>query len=195
MNVYNTDHTHYFRLPSETVLMTKGSQKYIQLFNSHGPYLKYRFQLCWEHLTGGCRFGERCSFIHCVSMSGVEVTDVHYNAPEATQQMHAPGSVLNVFFPNTSTESDSIPTEAIAVTQGSISATSPETSGWRRPHHCAHFLFNHLCTRGSLCNFIHVVVGKCSMRAVPQHLIPAGSEYMAQGDQNGTEGAYVAQME
>jgi hypothetical protein len=171
MNAYNADHTHYFRIPSESILVTKGSQKYIQLYNAHGPYTKYRFQLCWENLAGGCRFKERCSFIHSVpGTSNYDVTDVHYNAEDATHATHPAGYALRVYVPNSQTTFEDIPSDMLYCTQGSVFALNNlHNPSARRAQHCAHFYLNHVCTRGSMCNFIHSMAKASLMQASRTH--------------------------
>eukprot|EP00760_Papus_ankaliazontas_P014586 PhM_4_TR16108/c0_g1_i1/m.28590 len=228
MCAYNADHTHYFRVPSECVIITRGSQKYIELFNAHGPYTKYRFQLCWDNLTGTCRFKDMCSFIHCTSLTSSEVTDVHYKLEDVAHAVHDAGTTLRVYKPNSCMTYDEIPSDLIYVTQGSQLAfeaqneennnsnknesstatseaspltpttdVSPNASSMpvvgptpliiqpsdapvttsnisnpqhvlgkkpslaeRRAQHCAHFYLNNVCTRGSKCNFIHIVMNR-----------------------------------
>eukprot|EP00759_Apiculatamorpha_spiralis_P014285 PhF_6_TR21007/c2_g1_i2/m.30175 len=154
--VYNADQTHHFVLPSETVEVTAGSEKYCKIYASHGTYMKYRFQLCWERLQGTCPFGRRCSFIHCVDLSRAEMTDVHYNnnTSNTTTPRHPAGVSVQVFHPNSTCEHSVVDSGSILQTQGSFYALAHP--GARRPQHCVHFMDHGMCTRGSYCNFIHV---------------------------------------
>jgi hypothetical protein len=164
VKAYNADHTHFYTIPSEHILVTKGSTKYIALHNAHGPYTKYRFQLCWENLAGGCRFKDQCSFIHSMATTdNIEVTDVHYGGSESTSAQqhptHPAGWTLSVFLPNSQSTCETIPSEFLFYTQGSIAALNNllYNPGARRAQHCAHFYLNNMCTRGSMCNFVHAM--------------------------------------
>eukprot|EP00759_Apiculatamorpha_spiralis_P032896 PhF_6_TR3418/c1_g1_i2/m.4950 len=254
---YNASQTHYFEIPSENIVVTQGSEKYIYLYNIHGPYLKYKFQICTENEEGcsreggeggmitTCRFGNRCMFIHCLPsttttatpereppkhqsskpMSSppltspppptkvvvvvdtkvqqsttsteeedpnkVHVTDVHYDSPSSEQPGQPtlpPGFFVDVYLPHQrrSRRSDSYvrhESHKLLVTKGSekcmqayqegLTSGGPKSdrgggkntsSSSLTPsitaEHCAHFYLNKFCTRGSTCNFVHVLSTK-----------------------------------
>eukprot|EP00759_Apiculatamorpha_spiralis_P040513 PhF_6_TR39063/c1_g1_i1/m.58458 len=65
LKAYSSDHELIYRVPSEHISLTKGSEKYIRLHNQYGPNTRYQFQMCSEYQARTCKFKDRCSFIHC----------------------------------------------------------------------------------------------------------------------------------
>jgi hypothetical protein len=94
--------------------------------------------------------------------SDVEVCDVHYNDDGNTHQhiTHPPGWIMSVYLPNSQTTCEAIPSEFLFNTYGSVQALNNllyYSTRPRRAQHCAHFFLNNVCTRGSMCNFIHAM--------------------------------------
>lgn len=119
-----------------------------------------RLVLCKNYLSGrprSCKIKGSCRFVHAdVDRDTLPSYSIHVkyawrSQDECTYERLPPGDLVSVSAPNDMPPLEYIPSEQILVTEGALSRHRSTFVS-----HCAHYLYNRLCTRGTGCYFIHV---------------------------------------
>jgi hypothetical protein len=157
-SVYDARLTHYFEIPSEWVVPTYGSVRYIEHFNEAGPYSRFRFQLCHNFLNGCCAKGFNCTYIHALQLPPSH--EIHLLGVDAYPRLPA-GLSLLIHMPGSAGAPQMFPSQSVIRTLGSerlyADIVGNEHGTFVHPQHCAHFLFKKMCNRGPACAFIHTL--------------------------------------
>ena len=106
-----------------------------------------------------CSMGSGCKFVHVdVQVERLTKHPIHVNyawrEPSLVTYQRLPaGETLEIMAPNNRPPIESVASENILVTRGSM---------LRKEHtgplsYCAHYYYNRMCNRGERCNFIHAV--------------------------------------
>lgn len=157
--VYDGHLTQVYQVPSENVVPTHGAIRYVEHYNSCGPYTRYRFQICHNYLCGRCTKGVSCTYVHVNSLPPSTMIHV-YGVRD--YEMMPPGVTLFVHCPHSSAAPQMIPSQQLIRTEGAASMIQAVMSGTpssvQRPQHCAHYQYKKVCNRGYSCNFIHSLI-------------------------------------
>jgi len=149
-----------FEIPSEWVVPTHGSVRYVEHYNETGPYSRFRFQLCQNFLNRCCNKGFNCTYVHTRQLPLPR--SIHVQGVD-TYEMLPPGLQLFVHMPGSADESNLqvVPSEFVIRTLGServyADVIEQKSGNCIRPQHCAHFLYKKVCNRGAECAFVHVL--------------------------------------
>lgn len=175
---YDFDRRYYYKLPSETIFPTVGSENFVVLFNEHGPNFRAKYILC-RNLTVDkvCELGANCSDIHCIEqdLSKFCKTDTHHwEEPHVSRYPRLPhGMSVRVYAQNSGDLYDDYPSDKVLLTAGSqqyVEAYQQEGNQIptrKKMQHCAHFRMNKLCRQGPSCRFIHVPVAGDDVQPSP----------------------------
>ncbi|KAG5464633.1 hypothetical protein LSCM4_00073 [Leishmania orientalis] len=163
---YTPDMNVYYDIPSEFIYQTKGSDRYVELFNDNGDNFKDKCRLC-PHLQsrGMCEHNEQCDDIHCA------VADLdqfpHIATHRATREAviryeHMPQElIVRVYQPNTPGDGTDFNGDDVLRTAGATQYEDAYRQAGGIPalkmQHCAHFQTKKLCRMGDGCRFLHVV--------------------------------------
>ena len=155
--LYDAALTKHFDVPSQDVVVTHGAVRYAEHFNEHGPYSKFRFQLCSKFLNKICSKGAACTYIHASKLP--QGSDLHVLGGKGYEMMPA-GVNMYVYKPNDQATPQTLASELLLKTVGAQAVMdtilgNTTTTTVQRPQHCAHFQFRKVCNRGGKCNFIH----------------------------------------
>ncbi|KAK7196696.1 zinc finger protein family member [Novymonas esmeraldas] len=163
---YTPDMDVYYDIPSEFIYQTKGSDRYVELFNDNGDNFKDKCRLCPNLQSRGmCDKNELCDDIHCA------VADLdqfpHIATHRATREAvahyeHMPRAlVVRVYQPNTPGDGMDFRGDDVLRTAGATQYEDAyrQTGGIPalKMQHCAHFQTKKLCRMGDGCRFLHVV--------------------------------------
>lgn len=158
-DVYDGHLTQHFEVPSQDVIPTHGSVRYVEHFNECGPYSRFRFQICHNFTTGRCNKGGSCTYIHVAALPQSSVIHVQGCAD---YEMLPPGATFFLHSPHSKATPQMVRSEYLIQTQGSLllmeSIMGGKQSPIQRPQHCAHFQYKRVCNRGYNCNFIHSII-------------------------------------
>ncbi|CUF36667.1 Hypothetical protein, putative, partial [Bodo saltans] len=153
LTVYDTEMTHCFTVPQDRIAFAPT------------PANKDRqLCLCPQYSNSGfCPQGEACTEVHA-NVEGLEKMTIHINyawksAESVSYARLNPGETLSVLAPNNRPPLETLESELVLVTKGSLSRQQdPAANPPARPlSHCAHYYFNRICNRGEQCSFIHAV--------------------------------------
>ncbi|CAM43837.2 conserved hypothetical protein [Leishmania braziliensis MHOM/BR/75/M2904] len=163
---YTPDMNVYYDIPSEFIYQTKGSDRYVELFNDNGDNFKDKCRLCPNLQSHGmCDDNEHCDDIHCA------VADLdqfpHIATHRATREAvvryeHMPQElIVRVYQPNTPGDGMDFNGDDVLRTAGATQYEDAyrQTGGVPalKMQHCAHFQTKKLCRMGDGCRFLHVV--------------------------------------
>ncbi|AYU83422.1 conserved hypothetical protein [Leishmania infantum JPCM5] len=163
---YTPDMNVYYDIPSEFIYQTKGSDRYVELFNDNGDNFKDKCRLCPNLQSHGiCDNNEQCDDIHCA------VADLdqfpHIATHRATKEAVAryehmpPELIVRVYQPNTPGDGMDFNGDDVLRTAGATQYEDAykQTGGIPalKMQHCAHFQTKKLCRMGDGCRFLHVV--------------------------------------
>eukprot|EP00759_Apiculatamorpha_spiralis_P048090 PhF_6_TR43419/c3_g1_i1/m.66713 len=182
--VFNDERTHFIHLPSQYVLVTEGSNRYLNCGNTE--QMAPRFVLCRHILRDRlCPRGSTCNFIHGVLRAAegdpnYRRVEVHKN--DATEhggpryETLPPGAKMLIAYPGEERHVQ-IPSQNIYKTRGSELYHRVLPSGLppRIPQRCTHYQFKKMCHRGAECNFIHIAYDTSEpapMRQAPPSSVP-----------------------
>lgn len=162
---YTMDMNYYRKIPSEYIMITDGSEKFIDVFNDSGDNFKEKFFLCPDVSTErGCTRGAQCTNIHCVcgDLSQFESVRTHIaRADAADPYPRLPSDVEVLVFPPNGGDGVLFTGDKVLVTAGAreYEASFKQSKGVRkeRMQHCAHFQNNKMCREGERCRFLHVM--------------------------------------
>lgn len=164
---YTADMSAYYRIPSEYIIRTQGSDRYVELFNENGDNFKEKCMLCPTLMSKGCcEIGEKCELVHCClpDISKLPCIITHIAEAERVKQYeHLPTNVVvRVFQPNTGDGSEDYPGNDVLRTVGATQYEEAFNNEGGIPssmkmQHCAHFQSKKLCRLGKGCRFLHVV--------------------------------------
>jgi hypothetical protein len=159
VKTYDRGLTGFFEVPSEWVVPTHGSIRFIEHYNEVGPYSRFRFQLCHSFLSGRCTRGFDCTYIHAAQLPVPQ--EIHVQGVDIYERLPA-GVTFFIHIPSALKKPQMIPSEYIIRTEGSDRLFTDIVEGRRRsmnrPQHCAHFQFKKVCNLGANCSFIHSLV-------------------------------------
>lgn len=182
---YDPSQTHYLKVQSENIQVTKGSTDYIVSYNQHGENFKSKYVLCQQFMAndGQCEKGEMCTNLHCTekNLNRLGTTDnstsTHLNDPVLMQNVPRlpQGFRVRAFDQNSNATYRDYDGSQVLMTVGArllLRSTSDEHNQYnarRRMQQCAHFRLKSMCRLGESCRFLHV--------------LPSAEEV---GDRNGT---------
>ncbi|CAJ1993438.1 RNA-binding protein Torus / ZC3H31 [Leishmania donovani] len=171
VHCYDPTLTRYYKVPSGSVYVTKGSAEYVNMFNDHGDNFKMKFKLCAPILEGAeCEKGEECEDIHC-SVSDLEAVRensanaTHINNIEAMADVpRLPADMtVRVFNQNSFDTWRDYPGGNLLITEGAKAYQKQYEQEMnsvptrKRMQHCAHFRLKDMCRLGESCRFLHVL--------------------------------------
>jgi hypothetical protein len=163
--VFNDERTHFIQLPSQYVLVTEGSARYLNCGNAE--QMAPRFVLCRHILRDRlCPRGSTCNFIHGVLRAAegdpsYRRVEVHKNDAMETgitkYEVLSPGINMMIAYPGED-RSIPVPSQNIYKTRGSelYFRVLPTGLPPKIPQRCTHYHFKKMCHRGAECNFIHI---------------------------------------
>eukprot|EP00760_Papus_ankaliazontas_P027162 PhM_4_TR3187/c0_g1_i1/m.58967 len=163
--VFNDERTHFIQLPSQYVLVTEGSTRYLNCGNAE--QMAPRFVLCRHILRDRlCPRGSTCNFIHGVLRAAegdpaYRRVEVHKNDAMETGMTRyetlPPGMNMVIAYPGED-RNIPIPSQHIYKTRGSelYYRVLPNGLPPKIPQRCTHYHFKKMCHRGAECNFIHI---------------------------------------
>eukprot|EP00760_Papus_ankaliazontas_P000986 PhM_4_TR10343/c0_g1_i4/m.23532 len=174
--VFSFSWDQFVSVPSQMVLRTAGSERYIAEQRA-GRRHQTHFHMCKNFATGlMCKKGATCPFIHAqyadvdLENGTVEASPVHLSmeVPSldgALYPRHPAGFVLSVCEPNRLSSMRYLNSEYVYVTEGSKAFMAANFGPNASPSpsnayikHCAHFFLKKMCRMGHRCNFLHAVV-------------------------------------
>lgn len=163
---YTPDMDIYYDIPSEYIYQTRGSDRYVELFNDNGDNFKDKCRLCPGLQThGACDKNETCEDIHCAVQDLSQFPHIATHRATAAAVTHyermPDDLVVRVYQPNT-------PGDGVDFAGGDVLRTAGATQyeeAYRQSggvpslkmQHCAHFQTKKLCRMGDGCRFLHVV--------------------------------------
>ncbi|AIO02214.1 zinc finger protein family member, putative [Leishmania panamensis] len=171
VHCYDPTLTRYYKVPSGSVYVTKGSADYVSMFNDHGDNFKMKFKLCALTLERAeCDKAEECEDIHC-SIADLEVVRensanaTHINNPEAMADVpRLPSDMtVRVFNQNSFDTWRDYPGSNLLITEGAKAYQKQYEQEMnsvptrKRMQHCAHFRLKDMCRLGESCRFLHVL--------------------------------------
>ncbi|KAG5488471.1 hypothetical protein JIQ42_00078 [Leishmania sp. Namibia] len=171
VHCYDPTLTRYYKVPSGSVFVTKGSGDYVSMFNDHGDNFKMKFKLCARTLERvECEKGEECEDIHC-SVADLEAARessanaTHINNAEAMADVpRLPADMtVRVFNQNSFDTWRDYPGGNLLITEGAKAYQKQyeqelnSVPTRKRMQHCAHFRLKDMCRLGESCRFLHVL--------------------------------------
>ncbi|KAG5489950.1 hypothetical protein JKF63_00068 [Porcisia hertigi] len=171
VHCYDPTLTRYYKVPSGSVYVTKGSADYVNMFNDHGDNFKMKFKLCAATLERTvCEKGEECEDIHC-SLADLEMVRqssanaTHINNAEAMADVpRLPADMtVRVFNQNSNDTWRDYPGGNLLITAGARAYQKQYEQEMncvparKRMQHCAHFRLKDMCRLGESCRFLHVL--------------------------------------
>lgn len=163
---YTPDMDVYYDIPSEFIYQTKGSDRYVELFNDNGDNFKDKCRLCPNLQSRGmCDNNELCDDIHCAVADLDQFPHIatHRATREAVARYeHMPRElVVRVYQPNTPGDGMDFRGDDVLRTAGATQYEDAYRQCGGIPslkmQHCAHFQTKKLCRMGDGCRFLHVV--------------------------------------
>ncbi|KAL7695078.1 hypothetical protein N2W54_003883 [Lotmaria passim] len=171
VHCYDPTLTRYYKVPSESVYVTKGSSDYVSMYNDHGDNFKMKFKLCpsvIDHTE--CNKGSQCEDIHCaikdletVRESSANATHIN-NAEAMADVPRLPAEMtVRVFNQNSFDTWHDYPGTNVLITEGAKSYQKQYEQEMnnvptrKRMQHCAHFRLKDMCRLGESCRFLHVL--------------------------------------
>ncbi|KPA79931.1 hypothetical protein ABB37_04984 [Leptomonas pyrrhocoris] len=163
---YTPDMDIYYDIPSEYIYQTRGSDRYVELFNDNGDNFKDKCRLCPSlQAQGKCDKNETCDDIHCAvrDLSQFPHIATHRaTAAALTDYERMPGDlVVRVYQPNTPGDGVDFMGSDVLRTAGATQYEEASRQAGGVPslkmQHCAHFQTKKLCRMGDGCRFLHVV--------------------------------------
>jgi hypothetical protein len=171
VHCYDPTLTRYYKVPSESVYVTKGSSNYVSMYNDHGDNFKMKFKLCpsiIDHTE--CSKGDDCEDIHC-TISDLETVRessanaTHINNAEAMANVpRLPAEMtVRVFNQNSFDTWHDYPGTNVLITEGAKTYQKQYEQEMnnvpirKRMQHCAHFRLKDMCRLGASCRFLHVL--------------------------------------
>lgn len=170
---YDPSQTHYLSVPSESMLVTKGSSEYIMSFNQHGENFKSKYVLCEAFMDPSrvCDLGEECTNLHCTEKDlerlfmNDNTSNTHLNNASLMANVpRLPETMLVRAYDQNSLECyHDYEGSQVLVTNGarsyvkSLHGDRGQLMFRRRMQHCAHFRLKDMCRLGESCRFLHVL--------------------------------------
>ncbi|KPI89236.1 hypothetical protein ABL78_1659 [Leptomonas seymouri] len=171
VHCYDPTLTRYYKVPSESVYVTKGSSDYVTMYNDHGDNFKMKFTLCQSVIDHTeCSKGESCDDIHCavndletVRENSANATHIN-NADAMADVPRLPSDMtVRVFNHNSFDTWHDYPGINVLITEGAKAYQKQYEQGMnniptrKRMQHCAHFRLKDMCRLGESCRFLHVL--------------------------------------
>ena len=163
---YTPDMDIYYDIPSEYIYQTRGSDRYVELFNDNGDNFKDKCRLCpGLRSQGKCEKNETCEDIHCAVQDLSQFPHIATHRATAAAVEHyermPEDLVVRVYQPNTPGDGADFMGRDVLRTAGATQYEEAYRQAGGVPslkmQHCAHFQTKKLCRMGDGCRFLHVV--------------------------------------
>jgi hypothetical protein len=163
---YTPDMDIYYDIPSEYIYRTRGSDRYVELFNDNGDNFKDKCKLCpGLQSHGRCDKNETCEDIHCAVQDLSQFPHIATHrataAAVANYERMPEDLVVRVYQPNTPGDGVDFMGGVVLRTAGATQYEEAYRQAGGVPplkmQHCAHFQTKKLCRMGDGCRFLHVV--------------------------------------